>query len=152
MSAKEDLLKQLSEQKSLSEVRGPEIVTEWRKSVRHLFNQFKEWLAEKAAKDVLKVVETPVEIKERLLEPIYQVPSLRISSPSGDVIQIVPKARMVVGAYGRVDLECGAKRLTLVRKEPERWQFAKLAPDQGGWSFEDLTESSFWTALQYLLS
>ena len=152
MSVKEELLRQLSEQKDLSKLKSPEIVTEWRRSLRRLFDQFKAWLTEKSAKDVLRVVETSDMVKERLLEPLYQVPILRIEAPNGDVVQIVPKARIVVGAYGRVDFECGAKRVTLTRKDPDRWQFAQLAPDQGGWSFEDLTESSFWRVLQYLLS
>ena len=78
MSVKEDLLRQLSEQKDLSKLKSPEIVTEWRNSLRRLFDQFKTWLTEKSAKDVLRVVETSDMIKERLLEPLYQVPILRI--------------------------------------------------------------------------
>jgi hypothetical protein len=151
MSAKEELLKQLSEQKSLSELKKPEVVSEWKESLTQLFRQIAEWLAENVAKDVLGVEETPAEIREHALGT-YLVPSLKIFAPRGDVVQILPKARIVVGAYGRVDFQCGSKRRILVRKEPGRWQFTRLAPDQGGWAFEDLTESSFWTALQYLLS
>ena len=135
MSVKEDLLRQLSEQKDLSKLKSPEIVTEWRNSLRRLFDQFKMWLTEKSAKDVLRVVETSDRIKERLLEPEYLIPILRIEAPNGDVVQIVPKARIVAGAYGRVDFECGAMRNPHTQRFLIAGNLLSWRPDQGGWSF-----------------
>jgi hypothetical protein len=151
MPAKEDLLKKLSQQKDKSAATRPEILAEWRKSLNELFRVFAEWLAEAVAENLLKVGEIPVEIQEEQLGS-YDAPSLKIVTPQGVAVYIVPKARIVVGAYGRVDFECSPNRCSLVRTAPDRWQFSNLSPSRGGWSFEDLTEDSFWKVLQYLLS
>ena len=151
MAAKEELLKRLGDEKTLRETRGPELVSEWQEALTRLFRQFVAWLAEPVASGLLAVLETPVEVHEERLGD-YQASSLKIVTPQGETVRVLPKARLVVGGFGRVDLECAPRAAMLVRRERARWQFARLAPDQGGWSFEDLTEESFWSTLQYLLS
>ena len=151
MTAKQELLKQLSEQKVFDAAKGPAMIAEWRESLTQLFRKFAEWLAEPVAEDLLAVVEVPVRVQEERLGD-YDAPSLKITTPRGETIRIAPKARLVLGADGRVDFVCGPKTAVLIRKDRTRWQFAELAPDRGGWSFEDLTDTSFWKKLQYLLS
>ncbi len=151
MTAKEELLKQLGEQKRRDKDEGPEMVAEWRESLTVLFRQFTQWLAEAVANNLLRVGEVALKIQEERLGE-YDAPSLKIVAPNGETVSITPKARLVLGASGRVDFVCGPRAATLVRKDRTRWQFAELAPERGGWCFEDLTEASFWEKLRYLLS
>jgi hypothetical protein len=151
MAAKEELFTRLGREKELLEAETPEMLEEWRTALTQLFRQFAAWLAEPVAANLLQVDESTIEIQEPGLGE-YPVQALKVITPKGDAVHIVPKARMVVGNYGRVDFECSPRRLSLLRREPDRWQFARLAPEQGGWSFQDLSESSFWEALQYVLS
>jgi hypothetical protein len=97
------------------------------------------------------VGEVAVSVEEEQLGR-YDAPSLKIITPVGKAVHIVPKARLVVGAYGRVDFVCSPKKLILVQSRPGQWHFVDLKPDKGGWSYGELTEDSFWKALQYLLA
>jgi len=151
MAAKEELLKDLAQQKEFSERSAPEQLAEWRKSLTRLFRQFHDWLAKPVAQGLLKAEEVPVSIQEKGLGR-YEAPSLKVVAPSGEAVYIVPKARLVVGGYGRVDFECSPKKAMLVQRAPGRWEFSELTPDRGGWSFRELTEESFWETLRYLLS
>lgn len=151
MTAKEALLKELAEQKQFREASGPEQLKEWGESLGELFTQFKGWLSDAMANGLLRLEEDPVSIREERFG-VYVAPSLRVIAPRGEVVRIVPKGRLVVGAQGRVDLECSPKRAMLVQKGLSHWQFAELAPDRGGWTFKDLTEESFWETLRFLLS
>jgi len=151
MAAKEELLKDLAQQKEYLQRSAPEQRVEWRKSLKQLFAQLAGWLDEARASKLLMVENKDV----RILEPqlgVYVAPGLRVVTPRGEVVEIVPKGRMIAGGYGRVDLECSPKRAMLVQRSPGRWEFAELTPDQGGWSFRELTEGSFWETLRSLLS
>ena len=61
MTAKEELLKQLGEQKRRDKDEGPEMVAEWRESLTVLFRQFTQWLAEAVANNLLRVGEVRAE-------------------------------------------------------------------------------------------
>jgi hypothetical protein len=151
MAAKEDLLKDLAQQKEFREKSAKEWVADWKKSLKALFAQFAAWLAEAKANKLLTVEEG----QTRILEPklgFYIAPTIRVVTPGGEVVEIAPKGRVIVGGYGRVDLECSPKRAMVVQRTPGRWEFAELTPERGGWSFKGLTEESFWETLRYLLS
>ena len=151
MTAKEEVLQQLGEQKELLNAKGPELKAEWLEALTKLFRQFAQWLADSVANNLLRVGEIPVEIQEERLGR-YDAPSLKIITPRGQAIYVYPKSRIVAGGLGRVDFECGARKTILVRAHADHWQFAHLSPEQGGWSLQDLTESSFWETVRYLLS
>jgi hypothetical protein len=151
MAAKEELFKELAQQKELREKRGPEQLKDWGKSLERLFGQLRGWLTPAEADNLLRVEEDRVSLREEGLGA-YAAPSLRVITPRGEVVRIIPKGRVIVGALGRVDFECSPKKAMLVQRAPHRWQFAELTLDPGGWSFEDLTEDSFWETLRYLLS
>jgi len=151
MAAKEELLEELAQQKELGERLGPERLRDWQASLDKLFRQFRGWLTDVEASKLLNVETASKSLREELLG-VYVAPSLKLITPRGEVVHIVPKGRMVVGAKGRVDFECSPKKAMLVQRDSDRWQFAELAPDRGGWSFKELSEESFWETLRYLLS
>ena len=149
---KEAVLDRLRRQKIAEDMVDVErLRTEWLEALDALMTMFRGWLAD-AEKEGLFVVETEeIEREERQIGS-YPVQVLRLTTPRGDVIRIVPRARHVVGAYGRVDLVCPPKTTILVRPEPGRWQVSRLMPKDGGWSNIDLSESLFWQVIGDLLS
>ena len=104
MTAKQELLKQLSEQKVFDAAKGPAMIAEWRESLTQLFRKFAEWLAEPVAEDLLAVVEVPVRVQEERLGD-YDAPSLKITTPRGETIRIAPKVRLVL-AQTAVSISC----------------------------------------------
>ncbi len=78
--------------------------------------------------------------------------SLRLITPNGETIRVVPKGRQVTGGTGRVDLECPPKKSILIQTDPGQWRYARLSPESGGWVTQDLTEESFWKALADVIS
>ena len=123
---------------------------EWLASLGELTAQLRNWLESAETETLLTVEETQVELREPGFG-VYTAPGLQLTTPSGKVIRVIPKGRYVVGAMGRVDLECSPKKEILVRNEAG-WQFARLAAARGRWTFEKFSEDSFWEALNELLA
>jgi hypothetical protein len=151
MTAKELMLSRLGKQKGSTEGAPQDVLREWLAALSQLYQEFAAWMNDAVAQNLLQVTETKIPIKEEKLGT-YNAPALKVVTPRGDVMQILPRARMVVGAYGRVNFESSGNKAMLVRSGLDKWQFAKLNPDRGGWVFEDLTEESFWKTLDGLLS
>ena len=124
---------------------------EWLTAISDLMSRLGGWLSEAEQEGLFAVADEDVERTEERLGS-YRATALKLTTPKGEIIRIVPRARQVVGGYGRVDLECPPKKSILVRAEPDRWQFARLVPENGGWTFQDLTEDSFWQAIGDLIS
>ena len=72
------------------------------------------WLSVAVAQDLVRVDEISVQVTEETLGT-YTAPSLKIVTPQDRAIHIVPKARRVVGSFGRVDFQCGPKTTILIR-------------------------------------
>lgn len=123
---------------------------EWLLALGDLMAKIRNWLNAAERETLLSVKEYSVSIHEERLGD-YDAPALEVVTPGGFVVNIRPKARFVVGGMGRVDLDASPKLRILVRKDRATWQFAKLAPDQGRWSFVDLDENSFWQTLNELM-
>jgi hypothetical protein len=151
MTAKEHVLSLLGKQKESLEGAPTDIVREWLTALTWLYREFATWMSEAVAQHLLQVTEIQIPMKEEKLGS-YDAPALKVVTPRGVVIHIAPRARMVVGAFGRVDFESSGNKATLVRSELDKWQFATLNPDRGGWLFEDLTEESFWKTLDGLIA
>lgn len=149
MTARDEVIGMLSEQQELTNKKGPELRAEWQSSVQRLMEQIRAWLKEPAERRLLRVENETADVTEGLLGN-YEAAALKITTPKGDVVKIFPKARIVVGAFGRVDFECGPSRATLVRKTQQTWQFAKLGLNR--WEYTDFGEESFWETLRGLIS
>ena len=138
-------------------------------SLKTLMASMRGWLGEAEAQELFSVSEESVELNEEGLGS-YEVTALKLVTPRGDVIRVTPRARYVVGAYGRVDLLCPPNKAILVQNKPGQWAFASLSLGQSGrtfddlrrafsdpssensgWTFEELNEESFWKNLSELL-
>lgn len=148
-SKKEALLERLRKQRSAEEaIDVDKLRGEWLASLEELMSRLREWLSTAEKEGLFNLAaERVIRKEDRLGE--YEAPALRIETPKGDIIEITPKARYVVGAYGRVDLESPPNKAILVQDSPGHWQFARLAPQ--GSTYSDLTEETFWEALGELL-
>jgi len=155
VTAKESLLDLLKQQKHGEEQNAANIPAqkkEWLQAVGSLMKTLRGWLKDAEKEKLLEVQEFQEGIQEQRIGSYY-VPALKIITPAGVVVRLAPKARFVVGAYGRVDLDCPPKRASLIRKAlPADWQWAQLTGKRAGWTFVALNEESFWETLQELLS
>jgi hypothetical protein len=148
---KENVLDRLRRQRAAEgTVDRAEILEDWLKSTNALMSLLGGWLHEAEQEGLFTLEDEMIERTEERLGS-YHVPSLKLTSPKGETIRIIPRARLVVGSYGRVDLECPPKKSILVRTEPDTWQFARLVPEAGGWATCLLTEESFWEAIGELI-
>ena len=94
--------------------------SEWLSDLRTLTAQVKDWLAPAVQKGLLRVQDDEVQIEEQYLGS-YAAPSLVISGPGASRVKLVPIARLIVGAQGRVDLISGSEKFVLVRTKPREW-------------------------------
>ncbi len=66
-------------------------------------------------------------------------------------MDVLPRARLIVGATGRVDLVSGRAHALLVRFGQDEWAFMRLAENGGEWERRDLTADSLSDVLLGLL-
>jgi hypothetical protein len=150
MTSKQTVLDSLEKQKNAEwsdEVAA--IKKEWLTSLDRLFGKISEWLRDAAERKLLEVKPGQIGVREERLGG-YFAPSCDIVAPSGITLRIVPTARFIVGANGRVDLLCPPNEAILVRKNGDDWAFAELDAPRG-WRFIPLTEESFWEVLGKLV-
>jgi hypothetical protein len=150
MSEKAKVLDQLKAQKqalAAPELDPTQMVEKWTTELKRLFKDFRAWMKEAEEQGLLEIQEQEVHLEDERLGD-YDAPALRIQSPRMG-IRIVPRARYVVGARGRVDFETPTQRLILLRTDENKWKFARLV----GHKYEtaDLTEDSFWKEIGALL-
>ncbi len=119
------------------------ILKEWQGALKDLFQQLMEWLrpAEEAG---LQIRTSTLKIHEELLGT-YEAPSLELVFGSIRV-RIAPRARLVVGGAGRVEIESSRGNVALVRTQPDSEWFlsyeGRLIPLTQG-TFIDLIQELF---------
>ncbi len=149
MAEKEVVMRLLEErqQTGLEGRRPEELREEWLRAVEDLLRRIRAWLEDAEARKLLRVEQDTVAIDEERLGT-YNAPMLRVQTP-GVSVRIVPCARIVIGARGRVDFETPASRVMLMRVADQRWEFRELS--SRGWRATPLDESSFWTVMESML-
>jgi hypothetical protein len=150
MSEKSKVLDQLKTQKEALAAEEPDpkqTLREWKTDLKRLFKDFRSWMKEAEQEGLLEIQDQEVHLEETKLGK-YVAPALRVQTPRVG-IRIIPRARYVTGARGRVDLETSTQRLMLLRTDKHAWKFAHW----GGRQYEttDLTEDSFWKEIGSLL-
>lgn len=153
MTAKEAVLELLKREKQVGEAASQDVEAirrEWLLAIAQLMAQIRQWLKAAEEEKLLQVEEYTATLQEQRLGS-YDAPALKIVTPRGFAVNVRPKARLVVGAMGRVDLDAMPKMRILVRKDRATWQVAKQIGEHGLWSFVDLDENSFWQALNELM-
>jgi len=118
-----DFLRQQKQDAEGRKVNWARIRESWITDLRELMAQIRAWLKDAVAERLLEVREHEVSLTEDGLGT-YTVPALTISAPRSRLIQIVPKARLIVGAEGRVDLESGPNRAKLIHVG-KAWKFVR---------------------------
>jgi len=150
MSEKDKVLDQLKTQKQApgaTKLEPKQVLRGWQADLKRLFKDFRTWMKEAEEQGLLEVQEQKVPLEDKKLGK-YVAPALRIQSPRMG-IRIVPRARYVVGARGRVDFETPTQKLILLRTDKNTWKFARLVGQK--YETTDLTEDSFWKEIGALL-
>lgn len=119
-----DFLRQQKQDTQHKQENWAKIRESWITDLRALMSQFKAWLKDAVAEQLIEVQEHEVPLSEDNLGT-YNAPSLTISAPRARSIHIVPKARLIFGGQGRVDFECGPNRAKLIRVDKEHWKFVR---------------------------
>ena len=141
-----EYLKSRREDQSLVAADSAKIRAEWLRQLEQLMNDVDQWL-EPAVEAGLKVTRTSVTVKERMLGA-YAAPK-RVIEFAGRRIEIEPKARIIVGGNGRVDISSTVGRVFLIfSKAGGGWAVVK---DRDWTSREPLTRETFERLLEAFL-
>ena len=153
MSGKDALVELLRLQREQEAAQAPAdwntVLVDWTRNLRQVLDTMRAWLDADAFKKFLRVESFTVSLSEDHLGS-YEVPALRILAPAGRTVEINPRARLVSGAQGRIDMRSGPNRAILVLGQDGLWRFP--ATYVSGRSEVVLSEDSFSEALRELLA
>jgi ADP-ribosylglycohydrolase len=151
MTAKDAVFDLLKKQKQTSGSKNLEARRkEWKEALNQLMEQFCQWLKPAESQKLLEVHAYTSSIWEEKLGG-YDVPALKIIMSGSQVVEVVPRSLLVLGANGRVDFEGSTKKAILVRNRDNQWQFAELSPATRTWEYRDLNEETFWETIHDLI-
>jgi len=150
MTSRQAVLESLEQMKRLTESEDTaRIRSAWLQSIKDLFVKFEGWLQTARDRDLLQVRRGEVALSEERLGD-YSAPGLTIAIPGGLTISIVPRARFVAGASGRVDFHFPPREAALLQRTNGDWEFAIL-DDRLGYRMVPLNEESFWMTIGKLI-
>jgi len=141
-----DYLRSKREEQELTVTNAAEVREEWLRHLEELMASIDRWL-EPATREGLKLTKGSVEKSEKLLGN-YTAPC-RLVEFAGRRIEIQPRARMIVGGNGRVDVSSTVGRAFLIFSTPERRWFIVRERDWA--SREPLTEETFEQLIEAFL-
>ncbi len=127
-------------------------LAEWREDVHRLLDDLRSWLQPTMNGDPPLIRWEPLNVA--IAEPeghVYEVPGARIYGPGGSFVEVVPKARFVFNANGRVDIVSRRGRAMLARFAPRKWSFVWTSSGEGveqRWESSELTEATFAEVLR----
>lgn len=124
---------------------------EWLAELNSLFANIRKWLRKPLDAKLVRLEPGTRTLTEHQLGT-YEAPCLTIYAAGPTVVDVLPQAREVVAAIGRVDLVCGPKREIMVRFNAGQWFFAQLSEEGTQWISKPVNETSFSAALKKLLS
>ncbi|MEP7169420.1 MAG: hypothetical protein ABI855_08640 [Bacteroidota bacterium] len=128
---------------------------QWLKSLESFYNNIKGWLEPFRKKGLIEFKEKTEQLSEDNIG-IYDANALDIFI-GNKRIRLVPKGTMIVGSYGRIDMEGPKGRLMIIQPEWNKWVFLlvtrqllpgiPISPDQR-W---EVTEESFQEVIEHLV-
>lgn len=129
MSSLVEFLKERRNLREESAKRRQDLLEEWKEALNGLFDKIEQWL-EPAKKEGLDLERHEVEISEERLGT-YRAPALEIRF-ADIAVRFEPIARMVLGAYGRVDVysPLGAHKLVRLDMKGNKWYLIFREPDE----------------------
>lgn len=136
---------------------------QWCAEIRGLMTRIKNWLDEAQARrlaerpsgsqesaGILLQVE-PLQVALAVGAEVYHADALRVIAPGGRFVEIVPKAKAVLGASGRVDIVSPKGRAMIARFGPDQWSF--VWPDEKGeWQSRGLTSAALAEVLREMFA
>lgn len=110
------------------EERVQNILNEWKAALTALFDRIEEWLGP-AKEEGLEIRKAQKPVTEEALGT-YEAPVLELRFGQARV-RMEPAARMVIGAYGRVDLDSplGLNYLVRLEQQPDDWHLVRVRPE-----------------------
>ncbi len=121
---------------------------EWIRALKRLFHEVREWLKPVEAEG-LRVTAAEVSVDEGAGP--YQAPALQIQFQDRRV-DLMPIARHIMGASGRVDMIRGTNRRVLARFAPSEWHVVRRASPDTEWESTPLTADSLADSLREMLA
>lgn len=125
-------------------------LVEWKTALSDLMAKLTAYVAPATKEKLLELTVDEVPIREEQLGE-YKVPRMTIKAPNHRSVEVLPRARYVIGGKGRVDLGSGPKTAMLIWNG-DAWSFSWRTPGPRGWSSAPLSEESFSEALLNLLN
>lgn len=169
--ALKDTLTKIREQERLEKEKlenKPQVIAEWKEATTSLMKELRDYLAEYEKDGSLLFSDDSVRLTEERLGS-YSVPAMRLTV-GPIVILIQPVGRLIIGAFGRVDLHRHGRagqnqRVMLVRLPKSKTDAALIwhvvmpeaAANRGGRlpprkQFIPLTKETLEQAIEFLLS
>lgn len=113
------LTKKQEEQKEKPQINLEEIKDDWLRNIKVLYDGVNDWLDPFIKKNTVTTKYEEMEINEEYLGT-YRV-SKMILNISGDIVELVPIGRFILGVRGRIDMigPNGKKRFLLVDKNAD---------------------------------
>lgn len=143
----EDFLKQKSTEKKTLFIDKEELKKEWIESVYSLYDKIENWLQPFAQQNLLTISRNKViTIDEEIGN--YQIQQMDIHIGT-ETIHLIPIARQVIGAKGRIDMESERGNIKILRTAKKEWEFIQKTIKVNMW---EVNEESFKIELQNLAS
>ncbi len=119
---------------------------DWLEGIGGLYRSIREWLSGAEGEGLVKFRQGTVRISEDHLG-MYDAPTLSLDLGDKSV-DLVPSFRLTLGALGRVNAFCGARKALILRSDDVRWGIGIREP--GASRIVPLTEESFQDLLKDL--
>ncbi|QKJ31706.1 hypothetical protein HQ865_18685 [Mucilaginibacter mali] len=119
----------------------------WVSSVDRLFNDVSDWLSPFLKESLLKIDRKNIHVYESYIGS-YDVPQLDIVI-GNDLISLVPKGTLILGAHGRVDIQGPKGDAIILEKDWNVWEIANKTDKTKFYSFNKL---AFEALVQHLIN
>jgi hypothetical protein len=122
---------------------------QWIDSVTIFYNNVKKWLKPFIDQKLLVINEDSwVNIYEHGFGN-YDIKKLDIIIGKNSVITLTPRATLVMGDYGRIDMRGPKGVISIIQKDWNDWKFINMSTREELW---DANEESFETVIQDLVN
>jgi hypothetical protein len=96
----------------------------WVRSVSALLDTIETWLKPLAGKGYLRINRRTGAVREEAFGD-YNIERLTIEFVDGQIVEVQPVGRYVLGADGRLDLKAGLHTTMIVRRGMDKWELAE---------------------------
>lgn len=145
----EDFLKKKKEEKKEPEIDWEQREQQWISSVTSFYNNVKKWLEPFEKEGLLVINEDTWTNIDEDHSGKYDIKKINIIIGKNDIITLIPRGKLVVGGYGRIDMKGPKGAISLIRKNGNKWKFKNMVTLT---EFEDVTAKSFEAVIQDLVN